>query len=454
MSRSAFIIAGVSSGVGKTTISLGLMAIIKKRGLEVQPFKGGPDYIDAGHHSAVCTRPSCNLDTWMMGEEGVCNSFMRNMAGADVGIVEGVMGLYDGKDAYSDEGSTAHLAKVLGLSIILIVDASAMARSAAAIVHGFENFDMDVNIGGVIFNRVGSEGHFKILKEAVESSSSVKVLGYLPREEEISIAERHLGLVMPLKNHQRDEEKIATLLEQTVNVDELLKISHIDVDMSRESGVEDKMQPESTPLIAVARDSAFCFYYEENLHILREAGARLVNFSPIHDRSLPEQTTGIYIGGGYPELYGSELAANVDLKSEIKERANKGMPVYAECGGLIYLGKSITNVEGAESEMVGLFPWKVRMFSKLRALGYREITAKSDFPFIKKGETIRGHEFRYSGIEAYEETKTGYSLSYGQREEGYLYKKAVASYIHLHFASNPDFAEGFVSSCREWMNTN
>ncbi|MEK6713950.1 MAG: cobyrinate a,c-diamide synthase [Nitrospirota bacterium] len=489
---SSFIIAGGASGSGKTTVSIGLMAALKRRGLIVQPFKAGPDYIDPIHHSIACGRPSYNLDTWMMGVDGVRDAYIKAMSGADIGVIEGVMGLYDGKDGSNEEGSTAHLAKVLNIGVILVIDASGMARSIAALVSGFESFDPGVKIAGVILNRVGSERHFAILKEALEKYCRAKVIGYMPHVEDLIIPERHLGLVIPNetpmsrgsqrimkiplnppfskgeirfspnskgenkfppleKGGKGGFERLIALIEKYIDLNEVLKLgTEITTGVSDGVVFSTPSQISDSPRIAVAYDSAFCFYYSQNLDILRSLGAEIVFFSPMTSKSLPEQTTGIYLGGGYPELYAGSLEANSSLRNEIREFAMKGMPVYAECGGLMYLGKYLSDMEGKTFEMAGVFPWTSKMFSKLRSLGYREVTAKEMCPFLEKGQKIRGHEFHYSDITPVEETALAYRITGGKGrfEEGYLYMNTLASYVHLHFAGNPEFARGFVNKCR------
>jgi len=399
--KNAFIIAGVSSSAGKTTLTLGLMALLRRRGLKVQPFKAGPDYIDPSHHSSVCGRPSYNLDSWMMGEAGVKATFSRQMEGADIGVLEGVMGLFDGKGGGDESGSTAHLAKILGIPVILVVDAAGMAGSAAALLQGFENFDSGVRIAGVIFNRVGSERHFAMLKESVEVSCRAKVMGYLPKSDDITIPERHLGLVMADEFQRGKHEGLADLIEKTIDIDELIECSNTNMIAESEGRRESTVESQASKVtIAVARDSAFCFYYQENLDLLEAFGARLAYFSPIEDESLPEGTSGIYIGGGYPEVYAEKLESNVAIKGSIKDMAENDMPIYAECGGLIYLGSSVKNMEGTRSfDMTNIFPWKATMGRSLKALGYRELTGRKGLPFLEEGQKIRGHEFRYSGIE-------------------------------------------------------
>ncbi len=465
--KNCFVIAGTHSGVGKTTIAIGLMSALRKRGAIIQPFKVGPDYIDPSYHRAVCRRPSYNLDTWMMEVDGVKRTFVKAMhlipphppllkggRGDFLGIIEGVMGLFDGRDGKSEEGSTSHVAKVLGVPVILVVDARSMARSAGALVYGYEKFDPKVNIAGVILNRVGSERHFKMLKHAVETKCRARVLGYIPRDEEISLPERHLGLVMAGETGARFK-KLRELIERFVDIDGILRIA---------GKAKKTISPAThrlplTACIAVAMDDAFCFYYQENLDMLKELGAKLVFFSPLKDKRLPENIDGIYLGGGYPELFAKQLEVNKPMRKVIRAFADKGFPIYAECGGLMYLGKGLKDLTGKEYEMAGVFPWVSRMLEKRKSLGYREVKAIDSCPFLKKGEKIRGHEYHYSEIdEPSNRIKRVYRITHNPPSppfnkggqvgvEGYLYKNTLASYIHLHFASNPKFAEGFIKLC-------
>src|SRR3990172_9324277 len=476
------------------------MAALRKRGIVIQPFKVGPDYIDPSYHRAVCGRPSYNLDTWMMGIDGVKKTFAKAMqhftlpfipshqgrgynkfplpfperdracpvldtgvkVDFSVGIIEGVMGLFDGKDGKDEQGSTAHVAKVLGIPVILIVDARSMARSAGELVYGYERVDPKVKIAGVIFNRVGSERHFRMLKEAIEDKCEATVLGYIPRDEEISLPERHLGLVMPEEPGARGKgqgvrlKKLGELIERFVDVEGILKIdSRFKVQGSRFKIGNRKSQIANVK-IAVALDNAFCFYYQENLDMLKQLVAKLVFFSPLKDKRLPADINGIYLGGGYPELFAKKLEANKALRQHIKNLAEKGLPIYAECGGLMYLGKGLKDLKGKKYEMVGVFPWVSRMLEKRKSLGYREVKVV-DCQFLKKGHKIRGHEYHYSEIdEPPQKIKRCYQLtphtSRLTASEGYLCKNTLASYIHLHFASNPKFAEGFVRACRAKVN--
>lgn len=452
---SAFIVAGTNSSAGKTVLTLALMGALKRRGLVVQPFKAGPDYIDPGHHGALLKRPSYNLDTWMMGVEGVARTFGRAICGADIGVVEGVMGLYDGRDGTGDEGSTAHIAKILNLPVLLVVNAEKTARSAGAAILGFESYDPAVNIKWVVFNRVGSERHFRILKDSVRKGpggSRVRVLGYLPKDEGLMMPERHLGLTtaseMGRGEWGRFVRKAVSVVERSIDLDGLIR--SLPKVRGKEAPV--RMKQGAAVRVAVAFDRAFSFYYEENLEVLRGAGAEVVFFSPMKDKRLPRNTDGVYIGGGYPELYAKELEANAALREEILAKAKDGMPVFAECGGLMYLGRRI-GTEGKEYGTVGVFPWTTRMLKKRKALGYREAQLTEDCPFLQKG-VLRGHEFHYSEtLTIPRGIKRGFVLtdSAGRKvREGYAFKNTLASYMHVHFASNPEFAGGFVKRCAGW----
>jgi cobyrinic acid a,c-diamide synthase len=448
-----FIIAAPKSGAGKTTVTLALMAALRRAGVKVQPFKTGPDYIDPSLHNLVCRRSSYNLDTWMMGIDGVRKSFARAMVGADVGVVEGVMGLFDGKSGVVEDGSTAHLAKTLGLPVVLVVDASAMAGSVAPLVKGFKDFDKQVNIAGVILNRVGSSNHYKILKDAL-SKIKVKVFGYIPRSAELVLPDRHLGLVTGVELRGSKEWRVfiktaTRLIGEHIDIGKLLKAAKSPKSTVNKDILVQAEVLSNHSVIAVARDRAFCFYYDENLDMLRDLGARLRFFSPLEDATLPKGTRGIYLGGGYPELHAKALAANASMKAEVKAFALAGRPVYAECGGLMFLGRRLKDLTGKHYDMAGVFPWTSRMLKRRKRLGYREIVMKQGSPFLKKGGVIRGHEYHYSELRTRAKVETVYKIGKGVAaiSEGFLFKQTLASYVHLHFASNPDFALGFVKAC-------
>lgn len=457
----AFIIASSFSGSGKTTLTIGIMAALRSMGYTVQPFKVGPDYIDPLYHRAVCERRSYNLDTWMMGDDGVRETFLNAMEGADIGVIEGVMGLFDGKGGGSGAGSTAMIAKILNIPVVLVIDASRMAQSIAPLVYGYEGFDREVRIIGVILNKVGSERHLNILKGAIEDRCKTPVLGSLFKNELVSIDERHLGLSIEpalLKDGCMPPfvDRLKGMIMEGVRIGSILELSRLK-DCRRASDCKRKISARPVTRIGMAYDEAFCFYYQENIDILQEAGAELVTFSPLHDGHLPDGLGGLYIGGGYPELYAEALEANTSLRDEIKGYIEMGMPVYAECGGLIYLGREVMDLDGRRFDMVGVFPWNTSMDGQIASLGYVEVEVLDGLPFLKAGERIRGHEFHYSSIDmkerrynirsVYRLTENS-SINRHNSTGGFLYKNTLASYIHLHFASNRVFAEGFVKGSR------
>jgi cobyrinic acid a,c-diamide synthase len=461
--RRAIVIAGPASGVGKTTIALGLMAAFRRRGLVVQPFKCGPDFIDAGHHARVCDRPSRNLDGWMLSDETNRALFARHARTADIAIVEGVMGLFDGA-RNAGEGSTAAMAKHLRLPVLLVVDASRMAASAAALVRGFETFDPAVRIAGVVFNHVGSAGHFSLLREALEQAGSAPAVGYLPSDASFRIPERHLGLYTAhedvLSNAALD--RLSSLMEQFVDLDRVLEIAGSQEEDQEEDEEEDEeayetARPErceDSPVVrvAVARDRAFCFYYEDNLDALRAAGAEIVEFSPMADRALPERIDALYIGGGYPELYAADLSANHSMRAAIECFVQSGRPTYAECGGLMYLGRHLRLREGQDVPMVGVLPFGTMLTDRLVRFGYTEVRFTSDCLLGHSGAEARGHSFHYSSIDGDPAVDCVYhvrsTLSGAENTEGYIVGNLLASYIHLHFLSNRELGANFVRAAR------
>jgi cobyrinic acid a,c-diamide synthase len=472
----SIVIAAPQSGSGKTTITLGIMAFLKRRGLRVAPFKVGPDFIDPGWHRAVTGRPSINLDGWMCSEEFVREAFVLHAQDSDIAVIEGVMGLFDGMDGRTDAGSTAQAAKILDAPVILVVDAKSQARSAAALVNGFACFDPKVHVIGVIFNNVGSENHARILTEAVETScTGIRVLGCIPHDERLTIPSRHLGLVTADDNALAGDfqKHLAETIEKHVGLDGILtsggQVSTFHSGTVKCGDLTPPPANSANPVrIAVARDEAFCFVYEDNLRLLREAGVEICEFSPMRDSSLPEGIGGIYLPGGYPELHADTLASNDSMKTAIREAIESGMPVYAECGGFIYLtrGQDIISpppqplspgervAEGGVRghEFVGIFPITTRMLPQRKALGYREVEFLADSPIGRQGTVARGHEFHYSEMEEMpKQVEQVYRLSRNGSElgsEGYRYKNCLASYVHLHFGSCPQIAATFAGNCR------
>lgn len=432
----AVIIAGTHSGVGKTTVTLGLMAALRRRGMTVQPFKVGPDFIDPTHHTAICGRPSRNLDTFMMGADGVRRSFLSAIRGADVAVVEGVMGLYDGIGG-TDEASTAHVAKVLRVPVVLVVNVHGMSRSAAALIHGFRSFDPAVKIAGVVLNQVGSERHLKALRESID----FRIFGALPRRTSISLPSRHLGLAMGFEI-DHDVNALADLIEENLMLDELLDACMLPIAVQeQESGERGKGEVR----IAIALDEAFCFYYQDNIDRLRDAGAEIIPFSPIRD-ALPD-ADGIYIGGGYPELHAASLEAGRCIQ-QIRDAASDGMPIYGECGGLMYLGENLV-LDDRSYKMTGVLPASTIMTKRLQALGYVEADVIRENPVAPMGSVIRGHEFHYSRMECDRDAKLAYRLRRGTGIEngmdGLVEHTTLGGYLHAHFASFP--VERFMESC-------
>ena len=426
---SSFLIGGTASGSGKTTLTLGLMAALKARGLEVQPFKCGPDFIDPTLHQMVTGLVSSNLDLRMCGKSFCSDVFRERLAGKDVGVVEGVMGLFDGGEA-----SSASLASALQLPVVLVVDARSAGESVAAVLKGFEDYSPDVEICGVIFNRVGSPRHRELIEQAVRSNCRSPILGFFPRDLSFEIPDRHLGLHMgdetPL-----DKAQVARLVEKVkehINLDRLLQLTQRPpASLSRCRTVPGKVA--ATVRLAVARDQAFCFYYQDNLRILEEAGAELVFFSPLTDQELPGGCHGVYLGGGYPELHAATLSANQEMLTSVYQFAHSGGIIYAECGGFMYLCEQISDVDQHSHTMCAVFPFQVRMKKRFSRLGYRRPQLEKDCLLGNKGELLHGHEFHYSElVNTPENIKPLYQLEDG-RSEGYGWNNVIGGYIHLHF---------------------
>lgn len=453
-----FLIAAPQSSSGKTTVSLAIMAGLRRLGIQVAPFKCGPDFIDPGYHRKVTGRPSINLDGWICPEEFVLQTFLDGLSGGAIAVIEGAMGLFDGIGASSRQGSSAQIAAITGTPVVLVVNASGMAASAAALVKGFAGYDSLVRLAGVIFNNVGSDSHAQLLREAIASSlPDIKVFGCIPRDESLQLPSRHLGLVTVEDNPLSQEylKKLADLAEKHLDLDGL-------------AGLEIRLPApapafvHSLPVrevhshrvrIAVAQDKAFCFVYEDNLRLLRKAGGEIVPFSPLTGEKLPPACSGIYLPGGYPELYSEKLAGNVSMKTAIKNAVEMDMPVYAECGGLIYL---TLGMDCINREFAGVFPLRAKMLEKRKALGYRQVDFLADCIIGKAGSSARGHEFHYSEIgempasisRCYRVTRQGKELG----SEGYTYRNCLASYIHLHFGSNPTMAPAFVNACKSFSS--
>lgn len=443
------VIAGVSSHAGKTTTVVAIAAALAERGLRVATFKCGPDYLDPTYHARVTGSPSPNLDGWMMGRDAVLATFARASDGADLAIIEGVMGLFDGASPTGDEGSTAEIAKWLGAPVVLCVDASGMARSIAALGRGFASFDPELRVAALVCNRLGSRGHLDLLKKSCREPA---IVGGFTKRPDLAFPERHLGLRTCDEGVLSDAVVAAWAEEarRSIDLDALLVIARSSSSLAAPSASRSRAVARCR--IGIARDEAFHFYYEDNLARLEELGAELVPFSPIHDAAPPE-VDGLYIGGGYPELHARDLSRNDAMIRAIREFAASGRPVYAECGGMMYLASEIRMLGGESFPMAGVIRGAVAMRDKLVALGYVEVETQSDSPLGPAGLRFRGHQFRYSEFEP--DAAASIERLYRVRrrrggdvfDEGYRAGGVIASYVHAHWASNPLASESFVRAC-------
>lgn len=454
------VIAAAQSGAGKTTVATGLMAALARRGLKVQPYKVGPDYIDPTYHTAAAGRISRNLDGWMLDEITIRRLVAASIQGADVALIEGVMGLFDGAGPIGEAGSTAEMAKWLAAPVLLVVDAAGLARTGAALIQGLCGFDPDLRIGGVLFNNVGSEGHYRLLCESLRAYvPGVEPVGYLPGQSAIRTPERHLGLVPTWERQQMDAylESLVGLMEATVDLEAVLRLA-------RAAAPLPPAPPRTLPAvpagdrvrIGLARDAAFHFYYEDGLDELRALGADLVPFSPLSDAALPPDLDGLYLGGGFPEVHAQALAANASLRREIKTVVERGMPVYAECGGLMYLTEAIVGLEDDAWPMVGVIPVKARMETRLQSFGYVLAEAQGETLLAARGETLRGHEFHWSRVDPHPADWPPafriHSRMGTARWEGFYRPNLLASYVHVHFSANPRAAERFLQAVRAYRS--
>jgi cobyrinic acid a,c-diamide synthase len=417
------------------------MAALKKMGLDVCGFKSGPDYIDPSLHKIVTGKPSINLDTWMMPIGYLERSFQSRAAKADISVIEGVMGIHDGRQPDSSQGSTAELATWLKVPVVLVVNANSIARTAAAIVNGLVDFDPKVNIIGVVFNNVGSIKHYEILEKAVNTYCSIPALGCIPKNNDIDIPSRHLGLYMG-EDGILDNSKIKILADtvsKNVDIEKILSLSEMDIDHTDLFlSSSDNISEHKSRRIAVARDKAFCFYYEDNFEILKYLGYEIVFFSPTDDNALPEDVDAYYFGGGYPELYAKALSENEKMRKAVAEQSKKGAFIYVECGGLMYLGENLTTVDGQSYPMCGCLPYSTVMKSGLQSLGYTEVKPLKDFLFLQKGTPVRGHCFHYSQMISDDKNlmENIYTGNPKEKAKGFRVRNTLASYVHLHFSAS------------------
>jgi cobyrinic acid a,c-diamide synthase len=450
------VVAGTASGVGKTSLGLGLARVAMRRGLRVQTFKVGPDFLDPTHLTLASGRTCYNLDGWMTSPDYVRALFARATADADLALIEGVMGLFDGASPTGLEGSTAEIAQWLDAPVLLVVGAHGAGRSLAATAQGFARFEPGVRIAGVIANQGGSQRHRAWLSEALDAAAGPPLVGMLPRGALAPIPSRHLGLVAAEHAPSDAErvERLADACQQHLDLERVLSIARsapaIDVPPAedRERAARGRVR------LGVAHDRAFRFYYPDNLEQLARHGAELVCFSPLADARLPANLDALYFGGGYPELAAVELADNASMRADVRAFAESGRPVYGECGGLMYLGRALATLDGRRFPMAGALPIDTAMLPKFKTLGYAQVAWTTDTLWGAAGDSLRGHEFHYSEITADDSGGCGWRPACTVRRRraepipaGFAKQRVLAGYVHLHWASRPDAVQRFLSCC-------
>ena len=448
------IIAATQSGSGKTTITVGLLAALKNRGLNVQAYKVGPDYIDTGWHMLANGKASHNLDSYLVGVDKLKEIFADTSRDADLSLIEGVMGFYDG--GRGGISSTAEISKLLNAPVVLIIDAKSMGTSAAAIALGFREFDKSVNLAGIILNRIGSDSHKQMIADAL-NKLGIKCFGAIKRNDEFILPERHLGLVPTSENHAVDAlKKICAAVENQLDLDAL-------IDLAKNSPpikIPYPLSPIPYPLtkIAVARDEAFNFYYDASLNELKKFGAEIVFFSPLNDEHLPKDISGLIIGGGFPEMFAARLEQNKNIREEIFNAAENGLPIFAECGGFMYLMKRLIDFDGKIFNMCGVFDGSATMTNKLQTVGYVTAEILQDCILGKSGDKIHAHEFHFS--KAFDDSADKKIFRCKRLRTGNEYfagavkKNVVASYLHIHFAGCSVAAKNFVTTCKLGTSNN
>ena len=445
------LIAGTGSDVGKTTISLGIMQALTKRNLKVQPYKVGPDYIDPSYHTFITNRYSRNLDSYMLDDEKIKYIVKNSSKDADISVIEGVMGLYDGYGIDLDDCTSSYTSKLLKTPVILVINAKAMATSAAAMVLGYKMLDENVNIAGVITNNVRSESHYLLLKEAIEKYTGVEVLGYFPPNKEFSLESRHLGLIpsVEMDSLKTKFNNLADEIEKYIDIDRIIEIAEseeFDTSFNLQEFIDEHNCKDKT--IAIAYDKAFNFYYRENIELFEKLGMKIEYFSPINDKEVPV-CDYIYIGGGFPEIFAKELHNNKNIRESIVKAHKNNIPIYAECGGLMYLGEKLEAQDKNIYDMVGIFKGCSKMTSSLKRFGYCLGEAKEDTILAKKGEIIKGHEFHHSIFESDEECayymrKIKDDKIIDEWDGGYSKGNTLATYLHTHFYNNLDCIANFI----------
>ena len=452
------VIAGTASNVGKTILTAGLIAAFKARGLTVQSFKVGPDYIDAAYLAHVSGRPCRNLDSWMLGEGALRQVLAQGALGADLALVEGMLGLFDGRSGSTD-GSTADVARIIKAPVVLVINVNDMTESAAAVALGFKSFAESPRIAGVLLNNVRSDAHRRRAEDAIWDIAKLPVLGALRAMPQLDIPQRERGLLPVTEN--KDWDRMIGLLAETidrdVDLDLLLRIANKAelVPLVPKKIFQGKPDAGRTVRLAVAYDDAFNFYYPENLELLEEHGAQVVPFSPLEDEQLPQDAAGIYLGGGFPEVFVAPLAKNRSMAESIQRAYRSGIPIYAECGGLMYLGRSLRTDSGTTERMAGVIPVDVEMDGQIHRFGYRQLLTLEDSILSPRGQFYRGHEFHWSRITGHNgDLKPAYQMQNAEGDvigyEGFVAPNLLASYVHLHFGQNPVLVDKFVQHCREY----
>ena len=445
MKVSRIIIAGATSGVGKTSITCSIIYALQKHSFSVQPFKVGPDYIDPGYLTSISKNETYNLDAWLMGENQLLNSFTSNSK-SSISVIEGVMGYYDGFSGDSNYASTHHVASLTKSPVLLVLDASKTSRSIAATALGFIKFHRNSRIAGIILNKIGSKKHELLCRIALEKTK-IPIIGVIPKNPLLNTPSRHLGLISTLENNilKNQIKKISKTISKNIDINQIIKIAKNSSDLTKKSK---PIHKKSKTTIAVALDTSFNFYYQDNLEALRREGANLKFFSPVKDKKIPK-CNGLYIGGGFPEVLGSALEKNQIMKKSIKKLSEDNLPIYAECGGLMYLTKSILS-ENKKYKMIGLFDAETKMTKKMR-LNYTKGKIISKTPISEKLHNFRGHEFHYSHLDSVSsDSKFAYTLEIGEgikkHQDGLIQDNTLASYGHLYFDSS-NYAEIFVKNC-------
>jgi cobyrinic acid a,c-diamide synthase len=450
------VIGGTQSGTGKTSVTLALVAALRRRGLRVQTFKAGPDFLDPTHLTLASGRPCYNLDGWMMGRKYVEHQFQHATADSDIAVIEGVMGLFDGADPATLEGSTAEIAGWLDAPVLLVANVHGMARSIAALVKGYAGFEARVRIAGVIANQCGSDRHAEWLAESLKAAALPPLVASIPRGAFPNLPSRHLGLVSAKKETLSDEllSQFADVFEKHAIIEEIVKLAQAASPLRKARGEDEPATTEVRVRLGVARDDAFHFYYQDNLDALARNGCEIVPFSPLRDPALPKGLNAVYVGGGYPEEHAREFAGNSGMLASVRDFAKRGHAVYAECGGLMYVSDGVESLDGHRFHFLGLLPAWTRMLHRRKALGYAETTLTRDALWGQSGAKVRGHEFHYSELLSDPCRKghwhTAYAIERRRSQEtvteGFLSGRMLATYVHAHFASRPESIQTLVKN--------